>query len=267
MILKPRPFRKPNLGKLLARGLAGYWPGVMGTGRTAFDMSGNNNDGTFMDDVSWVGGRDGYAFFFPGASDDYIQLAEIGKLNFSSAFTLILEIYPTGIADDRIFTRYYDGSNRSYDLIVDIASTRLKFVYSTNGATTTTVYSDIDSLVTNKWQRIALTFQYPGNYNFYVNEIPVGSGATVGAIFNNNMIPKIGIAYNLLKDYHGLMSNIVAYTRSLSITEIAQWRNPLCLFERDPIELWPTYEGEEEPPPVGNPGIMTTNTGYWGQTF
>jgi hypothetical protein len=57
------------------------------------------------------------------------------------------------------------------------------------------------------------------------------------------------------------------YNRALSASEIIQlYREPVIMFERDPIELWVGSTSIEEPP-VGAAGIMTTNTGFWGPTF
>jgi len=54
------------------------------------------------------------------------------------------------------------------------------------------------------------------------------------------------------------------YNRILSASEIAQlYREPFCMFDRDPIELWTGAMGGGVPP-VGNAGIMTCNAGYWG---
>ena len=64
--------------------------------------------------------------------------------------------------------------------------------------------------------------------------------------------------------FGGRIDHTLFYKRILSASEISLlYREPFCMFERDPIELWSA--ATLGAPPVGNLGIMTTNTGFWGQ--
>jgi len=57
------------------------------------------------------------------------------------------------------------------------------------------------------------------------------------------------------------------YNRAFTNSGISLlYREPFCMFEREPIELWAAAACSGAPP-AGNAGIMTTNTGYWGPTF
>ena len=76
MILKPRPFRKPNLGHPLAKGLVGYWLMNEGTGNTVQDLSGNGHTGTFVNETVWDAGKFGSCLSFDG-TDDYVNINSI----------------------------------------------------------------------------------------------------------------------------------------------------------------------------------------------
>jgi len=57
----------------MTRGLAGYWSFDEGGGQTAFDASGNGNDGTLVNGPKWTQGKNGGALQFDG-KDDYVKV-------------------------------------------------------------------------------------------------------------------------------------------------------------------------------------------------
>jgi len=57
--------------------LLGWWKLDEGSGTTAYDSSGNGNDGTLNGDPQWVAGKYGGALDFDG--DDYVQLPDMGN--------------------------------------------------------------------------------------------------------------------------------------------------------------------------------------------
>ena len=74
-------------------GLVGYWKLDKGSGRIAFDSSGNDNHGILMNDLMWVNGRYGKALSFDGI-DDYVYISDSESLRVQS-FTLGAWIYMT----------------------------------------------------------------------------------------------------------------------------------------------------------------------------
>ncbi|MHC4567159.1 MAG: LamG domain-containing protein, partial [Planctomycetota bacterium] len=66
--------------------LAAYWGFDEGSGTTAFDLSGNGNDGTFVGDPQWVVGMYGGALEFDG--DDYINCGNGPSLQIQAEITM-----------------------------------------------------------------------------------------------------------------------------------------------------------------------------------
>ncbi|MGD8501142.1 MAG: LamG domain-containing protein, partial [Phycisphaerales bacterium] len=66
--------------------LAAYWRFDEGSGTTAFDSSGNGNDGTFVGDPQWVAGKYGGALEFNG--DDYLNCGNGASLQIQDEITI-----------------------------------------------------------------------------------------------------------------------------------------------------------------------------------
>ena len=66
--------------------LAAYWKFDEGSGTTAFDSSGNGNDGLFNGDPQWVAGKYGGALEFDG--DDYLNCGNGDSLQIQDEITM-----------------------------------------------------------------------------------------------------------------------------------------------------------------------------------
>ncbi len=66
--------------------LVGHWTFDEGSGTTAFDSSGNGNDGVFVGDPQWVPGKLGGALEFNG--DDYLDCGNNPSLEIRDAITI-----------------------------------------------------------------------------------------------------------------------------------------------------------------------------------
>ncbi len=66
--------------------LEAYWKFDEGSGNTAFDSSGNGNDGTFVGNPQWVAGKFGGALEFDG--DDYVNCGNGQSLQIQDQITL-----------------------------------------------------------------------------------------------------------------------------------------------------------------------------------
>jgi len=66
--------------------LVAYWPFDEGSGTTAFDVSGNGNDGIFVGDPKWVAGMFGGALEFNG--DDYLDCGNNPSLEIRDQITI-----------------------------------------------------------------------------------------------------------------------------------------------------------------------------------
>ena len=76
-----------NLASLMNQGLVGYWSMNEGTGTTAYDGSGNGNNGTLTNGPQWTTGKVGGALQFDGV-DDYVEVPNSTGLNPSDTITI-----------------------------------------------------------------------------------------------------------------------------------------------------------------------------------
>ncbi len=78
---------------LLEAGLVGLWNFDEGAGNTAYDTSGNNNNGTLnnMDNSDWINGRVGTALDFDG-NNDYVGCGNDASLSFGTG-NFALEVW------------------------------------------------------------------------------------------------------------------------------------------------------------------------------
>ncbi|MFB0523909.1 MAG: hypothetical protein ACETVZ_00085, partial [Phycisphaerae bacterium] len=65
-ILKPIRAIQLNKSHPFARGLIGYWIMNEGGGSKVFDLSGNDNTGTFVGNTAWAAGKFGSCLSFDG---------------------------------------------------------------------------------------------------------------------------------------------------------------------------------------------------------
>ena len=72
----------------LAVSTVSLWLMNEGTGDRVFDLSGNRNDGTLVNNASWTKGRFGSAIICDGTSD-YIDCGDINAIDGASELTLV----------------------------------------------------------------------------------------------------------------------------------------------------------------------------------
>ena len=75
--------------------VAGIWLFDEGNGKTAKDLSGNDNNGELMEGAKWEDGRFGQAVIFDG-KDDYVEILPSPLFN-PEKFTVTFWMYPTAV--------------------------------------------------------------------------------------------------------------------------------------------------------------------------
>ena len=75
--------------------VAGIWLFDEGNGKTAKDLSGNDNDGELMEGAKWEDGQFGQAVLFDG-KDDYVEILPSPLFN-PEKFTVTFWMYPTAV--------------------------------------------------------------------------------------------------------------------------------------------------------------------------
>ena len=252
--IKPFLGSQLELGHPLAQGFVGLWLMNEGSGKMVADLSGNNLNGTFGGNTNWTSGKYGNAIDFPGVTDN---ITASTPSQIVDAITYVISFKLDVLQDN--------GLMRLEDTFVRIDSSG-NFEW----------WPDIDTVVIDYaaglsvgvWHTVAVTQDSSNNYAMYLDGVLVKSGSTVALdlvqVANDIVIG--AFTTGGIWDLNGQISHIYIFNRALSSSEIALlYREPFCMFERNPIELWVGSVGAGAP--AGNAGIMTTNTGYWGATF
>jgi len=250
MILKPRLFRKPSLSHPFARGLVGLWLLNEGSGNKVFDLSGNGNVGTFAGTApSWTVGKFGSAVLLPG-TDEYISFGKtIGNV---SAGTIIVWAKPTAFAQQGVLV---GDTDHEFSMILWDDGNMYFRVGGAQEATPTGGYTD------NTYHQFAVTWQGNGKpcYGYIDGVLKTTDNQQAGAAGNFFIGSRNGTQNYL----NGGIDHCLYYNCFKTASEIVLLcREPSCMFERDPIELWSAATLGAAP--VGMAGAMTTNTGYWG---
>ncbi|MFA5771798.1 MAG: PQQ-binding-like beta-propeller repeat protein [Thermoplasmata archaeon] len=223
-------------------GLVAKWSFDEGTGTTAVDSSGNNNNGT-INGATWVDGVSGKALRFDGVND-YVEIPQSSTLNvggasgsYSIGFWMKANATPSGVR--WIITKYPNGQYiQPYPISISIDS---------SGKVTTAVFDSQDSNYST-----GTTVVTDGNWHYVVsivdrstNNIRIGID---GNIQNTISISNIGDMRNSAPIalgwdegqtganpdvyFNGIIDEVKIYNSTLSASEISQsynttWQNYL----------------------------------------
>jgi hypothetical protein len=190
--------------------LVGWWKLDEGSGTTAVDWSGHNNNGTFVGNPLWVAGQDGDALEFDG--DDWVDCGSTSELNITGAISIACWVNPAGLSGDNAFA----GRNGAY--AIKSSSDHLRF--TTPGILDHDGFNTI--LQIHIWQHVAVTFQPDQNNGlvFYLNGVEtermtssaLNSGAGPFLIGNNQWS----------QFYEGMIDDVRVYNKVLTADEIQQ---------------------------------------------
>lgn len=210
--------------------MVGYWKFDEGTGTTAYDSSGNGNDGTLMNGPAWVGGKYGSALNFDG-SDDFVRVPDstsISSPSVTRAITVMAWVKPDpGFLDRwaRIVASHWTdgegqvgGSSNAWVLEARNYDTRY---HSLIGAGDDVTFVDLPSntpVQEGAWQHVAFTWN-GSIVTFYFNGVVDATATYTGGLSDSSRPMQIG--KNIIDFvWKGLIDEVKVYNRSLSATEI-----------------------------------------------
>lgn len=209
----------------LTSGLVGLWSfnGADVSGTTAYDRSGQGNNGTLTNGPTATAGKIGQALDFDG-NDDYVDLGSsktyiVTTAPFSVSFWMKADVFdstqktPIYLKTDSTTSwvgfQITDGSYNDFNF-GNNSSSSFRFTYPSSPV--------------NKWVYISITyngsgFNTIGNYAAYVDGLPVSlnAGGTLGVIANTSYIGRDGLAG---RSWDGSLDEVRIYNRALSATEI-----------------------------------------------
>jgi len=200
--------------------LAAYWKFDDGSGSTAFDSSGNGNDGTLVGDPQWVAGKFGGALEFNG--DDYVDCGNGDSLQIQDEITIAFWCKVDAFSNTwEAFLAKGDNSYRSSRSGGTGNATHM-------GASGTTVgggngYFDGTILVTGgQWHHYAATYDGSDGKIYIDGVLDVTSPGT-GQINQSTYNLWIGENQQATGRFlHGLMDEVRIYSRALTDNEILE---------------------------------------------
>ncbi len=215
-----------NAAADLNDGLVGYWSFDEGEGSTAYDYSGNGNDGT-INGASWTDGISGSALQFDGA-DDYVLVGTNPVLAPTQSLTASAWVQfgsVSGLAYAVSRGRDYWGSGYNLGGWGDRIHGEVNLDDAENNPEVFLLSSTVASC--DKWYHIVLTYDSATGGRLYVNGAKEKSAALTGAIVyrpgqgDDFVIGVLSHHYPDWYDFEGLIDEVRIYNRALSATEIA----------------------------------------------
>ncbi len=200
------------------RGLVGYWPLDEGTGTTAYDRSGNNNNGTLVNNPTWqtsTNCKRGSCLSFDG-STNYINIGNQGIYNLTNGVSIVALVKTAGVGPVTVIRRA-----NQYMIRITVSKGWGWSGSGTNVAGTSTVSN-------SQWHQMVFTAsKADGTQKLYVDGVLEGQNTDVGlASFPSDSL-YIGSTTGNMEYFGGLLDDIRIYNRALSQTEIIYMYNAI----------------------------------------
>jgi hypothetical protein len=208
-------------GSSLDNGLVGLWSfdGKDMNGATAYDRSGNGNDGTLTNGPVPAIGKMGQALSFDGV-DDYVGVSDSNSLDLTTHFTISLWMKSSNISQYQTYLLSKlnnSGSDNVYSILYNYGGGRVQFYC---GAGCGIGMSGSEMFVTDTgWHHIV--YDYDGStFTGYVDGVQKIS-QTAAAILNPSTGNLLFASFNGGQNYfNGSLDDVRIYNRALSASEI-----------------------------------------------
>lgn len=209
-----------------APGPVGHWNFDENSGTTAFDRSGNGNDGTLTNSPTWSNGKYGGALDFDGTND--VNISESDELDLNSTITVMAWVRRDNTGDhDAIFSKRntFSAASPGYGLTLD--SSGPARVEVSDGTTEYDFYStkNIDS----NWHHITAIIDknIASNNKIYVDgvmDLDTGSnwGSVTGGIYSNAISERVGLVQDDTFRMDGLIDDVKIYNYARTPAQILQ---------------------------------------------
>ncbi len=203
-------------------GLVGYWSLDEGSGMTAFDGSGNGNNGTWNGTASGTSGYysagkvGNWAGYFNG-SNDYVNAGTSTAYQFTGPFTISAWVNPSGIG---VFVSKEDAGGNGY-IFADYTSSTVNFCIFNGSTQNCEGYGGgTNAPPEGAWSFVVAVYN-GSSLSYYLNGSFVSLTTTtiVPTVSTGPLV--IGLTQRGgFSDFSGLIDDVRIYNRALSATEI-----------------------------------------------
>jgi len=226
---------------------AGLWPFNEGSGTTVFDLSGNGYTG-ILTSIDWGAGKFGSSLI-SNANTDKVAIPSFPLL--LPPLTIVVWANTSSSSANKpplVGSGSYWDANTNF--VLGVSSQAYPHFHwrggdNLYGDQTATDYS---SEIQNKWYQLVGVMKSNYDAEIFLN------GRSILTDSGNSAPTSSGQAlrfFSCTNNYEcqGHISHVMIFSRALSSFEIALlYREPFCMFERDPIELWVGSVGAGAPP-------------------
>ena len=205
-------------------GLAGYWNLDEGTGTTAYDSSGNGNNGN-VNGAVWTQGKAGNALQFDGVND-FVSIPNSAALRTTTAITVIANVKTTRTAG-QIASKYDIDTRREWRMYVGAGGLLGVGIGASGCIIFTNTQASNRPVNNNEWHHVAFTWDKNSidkKVKIYVDGVETAYSSQY--IKTDNMCQStrdvwVGMYRAASLDpFGGAIDDVRIYNRSLSAAEI-----------------------------------------------
>lgn len=199
--------------------LVGYWPFHEDSGSTAYDQSGNGNDGSISGATvgqSALLGTTGYSF---DGSDDMVDVSSI-TVTKSSDYAFSVWFYPRDTSGrNRIMTAYSGGSDRHVYQIY--SGDLINNIYTGSWTTDNTASTSFSS--TGAWHHLAVSWDSANStLTAWLDNSQISNGGTNGGTGSGNDNVTWGNRGSADQGFYGYLWDARWYSGQLNSSDVQQ---------------------------------------------
>ncbi len=197
-----------------------------GAGETAFDSSGNGNDGTLLNGPTWASGQVNGALSFDG-SNDYVEVADDPSFDIASEITVTAWINPTNASDWRTIVSKFAGNRK--DVYWFLRKGKIGAALAGPSGVPGRDWRPDVLIATGVWTHVALTYD-GATMIMYKNGVNAASTSVSGELMladsSSNESLFVGANTQWGEHFYGIIDELRVYSRTLSASEIAGLYQP-----------------------------------------
>jgi len=196
-----------------------HWKFDETSGTTAYDSSGNGNDGILIGEPKWIGGIIDGALSFDGVND-YVSCGTGPAITGTGPFAVSAWVKTDASKGQAVLTQRSESSaNGSYGLCV-LADGRVQS-HTYNGGYGVLFKSDV-TVNDGLWHHIAVVRTNSTDGEIYVDGSLSGSDSGPARSLNNVPVWIGGPGFTVPVKFNGLIDDVRIYDRALSAEEVQQ---------------------------------------------